>query len=68
MQFLPRYGRIASKWWKFSPEAIIAMLNILGFTKTTVNYHYYLDQNKKKVFNFTVVGERTVPIDKCNYQ
>ena len=68
IQFLPRYGRIASKWWKFSPEAIIAMLNILGFGKTTVNYHYYLDQNKKKVFNFTVVGERTVDIDKCNYQ
>ncbi|MDA9597387.1 hypothetical protein N9R88_00355 [Candidatus Pelagibacter sp.] len=28
---------------------------------------YYLDKNGKKVFQFTVVGERTVPIDKCDY-
>jgi hypothetical protein len=68
IQFIPRYGQIGSKWWKFSPEAIIEMVNILGFGKTTVNYHYYLDNEGKKVFNFTVVAERTVPMDKCDYQ
>ena len=68
MKFLPRYGRVASKWWNYSPDAIIEMIKLLGFGKSTVNYHYYLDKNGKKVFQFTVVGERTVPMDKCDYQ
>ena len=68
IKFLPRYGQIGSKWWKFSPEAIIEMVNILGFGKTTVNYHYNLHHSGSKVFYFTVVCERTVPMDKCDYQ
>jgi subtilase family serine protease len=28
---------------------------------------YYKDSNGKKVFQWTVTGERTVPIDKCDY-
>jgi len=68
MHFLPRYGRIASKWWKYSPDSIIEMIKLLGFGKSTVNYHYYLDKKGKKVFQFTVVGERTVPMDKCDYK
>lgn len=67
MIFLPKYGKIASAWWKYSPEVIIQMLGLLGFGKTRVNHHYYLDSRGKKVFNFTVVGERTIPIDKCDY-
>ncbi len=67
MIFLPKFGKIASSWWKFNPEIIIKMLELLGFGKTTVNYHYYLDKEGKKVFQFSVVGERTVPIDKCDY-
>jgi len=67
MTFLPQYGRTASKWWAFNPETIIAMLKILGFGKTTVNYHYYKHVEGKKVWNFTVVGERTIPIEKCDY-
>ena len=35
--------------------------------KTTVNYHDYLDERGKKVFQWTVIGERTVPIDQCDY-
>ena len=43
------------------------MLELLGFEKTNVIYHYYLDKEGKKVFQYTVVGERTVPIDQCDY-
>jgi len=67
MTFLPKYGKISSAWWKYSPEIIIQMLKLLGFGKTTVNHHYYLDKDGMKMFNFTVVGERTIPIDKCDY-
>ena len=68
MRFIPEYGRSASKWWLFQPETIIKMLNVLGFGKTKVNYHYYTDVvGAKKIWNFTVVGERTVPIEKCDY-
>jgi len=67
MTFLPDYNRTASKWWSFRPETIIAMLDILGFGKTKVNYHYYMHVKGKKMWNFTVVGERTVPIEKCDY-
>tara|TARA_B110000967_G_C18814551_1_gene525425 strand:+ start:147 stop:1082 length:936 start_codon:yes stop_codon:yes gene_type:complete len=71
LRFLPQHGRIASKWWAFTPEAIIAMLKVLGFEKTKVNYHYYKSASKNndgsKVWNFTVIGERTIPIEKCEY-
>ena len=67
MEFIPNFERSASKWWVFQPETIIKMLSVLGFGKTKVNYHYYLDMNGNKIWNFTVVGERTVPIEKCDY-
>lgn len=67
MQFIPEYGRSASKWWVFQPETIIKMLNVLGFGKTKVYYHYYMHVSGKKIWNFTIVGERTVPIEKCDY-
>ena len=67
IKFLPEYGRNASKWWAFKPETVIAMLKVLGFGKTRVNYHYYKHVNGKKIWNFTVVGERTIPVEKCDY-
>ncbi len=75
VRFLPDMERSASKWWSFTPETIIAMLKVLGFGKTRVNYHYYKTAknsissipDKKKLWQFTVVGERTVPIEKCDY-
>jgi len=67
-KFLPDSARSASKWWAFNPETIIAMLKVLGFGKTRVNYHYYLHaKSGEKIWNFTVVGERTIPIEKCDY-
>tara|TARA_Y100000996_G_scaffold400502_1_gene370545 strand:+ start:82 stop:1035 length:954 start_codon:yes stop_codon:yes gene_type:complete len=66
-RFLPEMSRTASKWWAFNPEAIKAMLKILGFGKTKVNYHYYNHVEGEKVWNFTVIGERTVPVEKCDY-
>ena len=68
LTFLPRYDRIPTKWWKFSPEAIIEIINILGFGKTSVNYHHNLLHDGSKVFYFTVVCERTVPVEKCDYK
>ena len=68
LTFVPRYGQIASKWWRFSPEAIIEMVNILGFGKTTVNYHHNLVRDGSKTFFFNVACERTVPMDKCDYK
>ena len=67
MRFLPEYERTASKWWAFQPETIIKMLNLLGFGKTKVYYHYYKHVKGKKLWNFTIIGERTVPIEKCDY-
>jgi hypothetical protein len=68
LRFLPQHGRIASKWWSFTPEAVIAMLKVLGFGKTKVNYHYYTHVvSGKKIWNFTVVAERITPIEKCDY-
>lgn len=66
-QFLPQQWKIGSAWWKFNEEAVIKMLELLGFEKTKVIYHYYLDKEGKKVFQWTVVGERTIPIDQCDY-
>jgi len=67
LRFLPNFDRTASKWWAFNPDTIIAMLNVLGFGKTTVNYHYYKHVKGDKLWNFTVVGERTIPMEKCDY-
>ena len=67
LRFLPQHGRIASKWWSFTPEAVIAMLKILGFGNAKVNYHYYTHVSGQKIWNFTVVAERVIPIEKCDY-
>ena len=66
-KFLPRSGKIGSSWWSFNEEAIIRMLELFGFEKTTVNYHDYRDSEGKKVFQWTIVAERTVPINQCDY-
>ena len=72
LRFLPEHVRIASKWWSWTPEAIIAMLKVLGFGKTKVNYHYYKNPTSDgkfvKIWSFTVVAERTIPIEKCEYE
>ena len=67
MRFLPANFKIGSSWWAHSEETIIRMLGLLGFEKTKVIYHDYLDNTGKKVFQWSVIGERTVPIDQCDY-
>jgi hypothetical protein len=67
MRFLPNHIKRGTAWWAYNKETIIMMLDLLGFGKTTVIYHDYKDKNGKKVFQWTVVGERTVPIDQCDY-
>jgi hypothetical protein len=48
-------------YWQHTPSLISNFLEILGFTKTTVNYHHqiYNDQNGEKIKFFTVVGRKT---------
>ena len=70
LRFLPKSTKQGAAWWAFNKEAIIKMLELLGFQKTTVTYHDYNEgrkENGKKVFQYTVIGERTVPIDQCDY-
>jgi len=53
-------------WWKISPEFIVNVANILGFETSSINYHVqYFNGHPLDVF--TVVCERTVPIENCNY-
>lgn len=67
MRFLPKPEKQGAAWWAFDKDTIIIMLELLGFGKTRVIYHNYKDENDKKVFQWTVIGERTVPIDQCDY-
>ena len=52
---------------KESKASAIRMLELFGFEKTKVIYHDYKDSEGKKVFQWTIVAERTVPIDQCDY-
>ena len=51
----------------FNKETVIEMLKLLGFEKTEVIYHDYRDSRGDKVFQWTIIGERTKPIDQCDY-
>ena len=66
MTFIPDEGRTPFKWWYLSPEVIVNMANILGFEKNTITYHKQKADGRNTWF-FTVVCERTVPIENCNY-
>ena len=68
IEFYPKvngYHDIVS-WWKISPEFIVSAASILGFEISSINYHvqYF---NGHPLDMFTVVCERTVPIENCNY-
>ena len=66
MTFIPNENRTPFKWWYLSPEIIVNMANILGFEKNTITYHKQTVSGHSSYF-FTVVCERTVPIENCNY-
>ena len=53
-------------WWKISPEFIVNVASILGFETSSINYHVQY-HNGHPLDMFTVVCERTVPIENCNY-
>ena len=69
IEFYPKvnnkYQEIGT-WWKISPEFIVNVASILGFETSSINYHvqYF---NGHPLDMFTVVCERTVPIENCNY-
>jgi len=67
MVYLPRPGKKNPfVWWKLSPEIISNMASTLGFEKNTITYHKQILSGRNTWF-FTVVCERTVPIENCNY-
>ena len=66
MTFIPDENRTPFKWWYLSPEIIVNMANILGFEKNTITYHKQT-VNGRNTWFFTVVCERTVLIENCNY-
>ena len=66
MTYLPRPGKKPFVWWKLSPEIISNMASTLGFEKNTITYHKQT-VDKHNTWFFTVVCERTVPIENCNY-
>lgn len=67
LQFLPKLDNPHNfAWWLISPEAIVNMASLFGFEKSSINYHVQL-QNGTPVHLYTVVCERTIPIDNCNY-
>ena len=53
-------------WWKISPEYFVNIASILGFETSSINYHVQY-HNGHPLDMFTVVCERTVPIENCNY-
>ncbi len=67
MEFLPSSdGRHNFAWWLISPEAIVNMASIFGFEKNSISYHVqYQDGNAVDLY--TVVCERTIPIEDCYY-
>ena len=66
MIYLPHPGKKPFVWWKLSPEIISNMASTLGFEKNTITYHKQT-VNRNNTWFFTVVCERTVPIENCNY-
>jgi O-methyltransferase len=60
----PTGGLNPSGWWHHSPSAIVSMLRLLGFERTTVTYHHqpYNDEDAggtpEDVPFFTVVAHR----------
>lgn len=62
MLFLPRLqGRqYHGTWWVLNAKAIQRFLEVLGFEKTRVTYHWQKYEGKNRLF-YTVVGTRTHP-------
>jgi hypothetical protein len=65
--FLPdhRSGHPWDTWWFLSPALVVRYLGILGFEKTDVHYHLQRYRGRRALC-FTVVGERTRPLDSID--
>jgi len=53
-------------WRNISPQAIVSIAGLFGFEDCQVTYHKQL-QNKRPVDFFTLVCNRTRPINNCHY-
>jgi SAM-dependent methyltransferase len=65
MQFLPRLegNQYHGTWWVLSARAVQRFLEVLGFEKTRVTYHWQKFEGRNRLF-YTVVGQRTRPAPK----
>jgi hypothetical protein len=60
MEFRPNTGAHEPNetWWTFSPDAILRMLGVLGFTRATVSFHTQM-YRRSPTRLFTIVASRT---------
>ncbi len=61
IQFLPNHERTKGwgNWWRFTPQALMEMIAILGFEHAELSYHKQMSFGRKKRL-YTLVGRRTV--------
>jgi hypothetical protein len=63
--FVPQ-GKLAEPktgWWQLSPAIIERFMAVLGFEDTKVSYHRQMQTGGARIPFFTVVGQRTVPLE-----
>jgi hypothetical protein len=60
VQFVPdrRRGGQTDTWWRFSPEALLAFLAVLGFGDGRITYHQQLLHGRRRPL-YTIVARRT---------
>lgn len=60
MVFMPQYWDKAyvDTWWMLSPTTVKRFLGILGFTETTVTYHFAPSGGNSRTMLYTVVAHR----------
>jgi len=56
----------AQTWWRLPPAVIEKFLEVLGFEKTGLEYHYQKHQGDKRLL-YTLVGHRTSDIRATLY-
>ncbi len=59
LQFTPNHKKHKTwgTWWRFTPDALLEMIAILGFENVEIDYHTQLLRGKKKRL-FTIFGAR----------
>jgi SAM-dependent methyltransferase len=66
MSFLPNHRTCdpMETWWSLSPDVLRRFIRVLGFERTHTTYFKVPTAVGKRLL-FTIVGQRTVPIEAC---